>query len=148
MPSSMQPEAGPSTPCAIPTSVPPMQLDFSTLSSPLPAGQPLSSSPSPSPAGPSPSLSPSPSPAAPLTSTALVLRPHTCSHSGIFRPKERTDGTVAWHTACVTADVANPSSEPRTYQAAMSIPHWREAMEQEYHALLRNETWTLVPPPP
>ncbi|KAK1679188.1 hypothetical protein QYE76_040036 [Lolium multiflorum] len=30
----------------------------------------------------------------------------------------------------------------------MSIPHWREAMEQEYQALLRNETWTLVPSPP
>jgi histone deacetylase 1/2 len=34
------------------------------------------------------------------------------------------------------------------YRAAMNIPHWREAMEQEYHALLRNETWTLIPPPP
>ncbi|KAK1660741.1 hypothetical protein QYE76_048900 [Lolium multiflorum] len=31
--------------------------------------------------------------------------------------------------------------------AAMSIPHWRAAMELEYNALLRNETWTLVPPP-
>ena len=28
----------------------------------------------------------------------------------------------------------------------MRIPHWREAMEQEYQALLRNQTWTLVPP--
>ncbi|XP_051208652.1 uncharacterized mitochondrial protein AtMg00820-like [Lolium perenne] len=29
----------------------------------------------------------------------------------------------------------------------MSIPHWRTVMEQEYHALMQNETWTLVPPP-
>jgi histone deacetylase 1/2 len=29
----------------------------------------------------------------------------------------------------------------------MSIPHWRAAMKLEYNALLRNETWTLVPPP-
>jgi len=30
----------------------------------------------------------------------------------------------------------------------MRVPHWREAMEREYHALLHNETWTLIPPPP
>jgi histone deacetylase 1/2 len=30
----------------------------------------------------------------------------------------------------------------------MRIPHWREAMETEYQALLRNETWRLVPPRP
>jgi histone deacetylase 1/2 len=47
----------------------------------------------------------------------------------------------------LAAAVADPSAEPRTYQAAMSIPHWRAAMELEYNALLRNETWTLVPPP-
>ena len=46
----------------------------------------------------------------------------------------------------MSAALADPSSEPRTYQAAMRIPHWREAMEQEYQALLRNQTWTLVPP--
>jgi histone deacetylase 1/2 len=44
--------------------------------------------------------------------------------------------------------VDDPTSEPRNYQAAMSIPHWRAAMEREYQALLQNETWTLVPPPP
>jgi histone deacetylase 1/2 len=48
----------------------------------------------------------------------------------------------------MSAALADPSAEPRTYQAAMSIPHWRQAMEQEYQALLRNDTWTLVPLPP
>jgi histone deacetylase 1/2 len=61
---------------------------------------------------------------------------------------ERTDVTVAWYDACMTAALADPTAEPRTYQAAISIPHWREAMEQEYQALLRNETCTLVSPPP
>jgi histone deacetylase 1/2 len=44
--------------------------------------------------------------------------------------------------------LSDPSVEPRNYQAAMAVPHWRAAMELEYQALLRNETWTLVPPPP
>ena len=70
----------------------------------------------------------------------MVHRPHTRSRSGIFRPVNRTDGTVAWYAACMSAALADPSSEPRTYQAAMRIPHWREAMEQEYQALLHNKT--------
>jgi hypothetical protein len=31
--------------------------------------------------------------------------------------------------------VADPTVEPRSYQAAMSIPHWRTAMEQEYKGI-------------
>jgi hypothetical protein len=36
--------------------------------------------------------------------------------------------------------------EPRHYQAALSIPHWRTATEQEFQALLHNDTSHLVPP--
>ncbi|KAK1630656.1 hypothetical protein QYE76_004971 [Lolium multiflorum] len=113
---------------------------------PTPASSPLvASPPSSSPPG---SGSSSSSSAAPSTSTVpAVSRPHTRSRSGIVRPKERTDGTVAWYAACMSAAISDPTAEPRTYQAALSIPHWRDAMEQEYSALLRNNTWTLVPPP-
>jgi histone deacetylase 1/2 len=48
----------------------------------------------------------------------------------------------------MAAAIDDPTIEPRTYQAAMAIPHWKAAMELEYQALLRNDTWTLVPPPP
>jgi histone deacetylase 1/2 len=44
--------------------------------------------------------------------------------------------------------IVDPSTEPHSFQVGMSIPHWREAMEHEYDALLCNKTWTLVPPPP
>jgi hypothetical protein len=43
--------------------------------------------------------------------------------------------------------VANPTAEPRHFQAALGIPHWRAAMEQEFQALQKNDTWRLVPPP-
>jgi histone deacetylase 1/2 len=76
------------------------------------------------------------------------MYPHTRSRSGITRPKERTYDIVAWLAACIVHDMEDPTTEPRSYQAAMSILHWRAAMEHEYHAPLKNETWTLVPPSP
>ncbi|XP_073367905.1 uncharacterized protein [Aegilops tauschii subsp. strangulata] len=85
--------------------------------------------------------------AAPAPPPPVVLRPHTRSKSGIFQPKKRTDGTVAWLAACVAHAEADPTTEPRHFRAALGIPHWRAAMEQEIHALQRNNTWRLVPPP-
>jgi histone deacetylase 1/2 len=64
----------------------------------------------------------------------------------LLRRKERTDGTVAWLAACLADAQADPTAGPRNYQAAMSIPHWRAAMDDEFQALLRNNTWRLVPP--
>ena len=37
---------------------------------------------------------------------------------------------------------------PKTYRSALTNPHWRGAMEEEYRALLSNNTWDLVPRPP
>jgi histone deacetylase 1/2 len=82
----------------------------------------------------------------PAPAATASLRPHTRSKSGIVRRKERTDGTVAWLATCLADAQADPTTEPRNYQAAMSIPHWRVAMEDEFQALLRNNTWRLVPP--
>ncbi|KAL6316772.1 hypothetical protein AAG906_021072 [Vitis piasezkii] len=38
-------------------------------------------------------------------------------------------------------------AEPRTVKQALQDPNWKLAMEQEYQALLKNQTWSLVPPP-
>ncbi|XP_073355299.1 uncharacterized protein [Aegilops tauschii subsp. strangulata] len=84
---------------------------------------------------------------APSPPPPVVLRPHTRSKSGIFQPKKRTDGTVAGLAACVVRAEADPTTEPRHFQAALRIPHWRAAMEQEIHALQKNNTWRLVSPP-
>jgi hypothetical protein len=56
-----------------------------------------------------------------------VLCPHTRSRSGIIRSKEQMDGTIDWYTTCMAHAIADPSTEPHTFQAAMTIPHWREA---------------------
>ncbi|XP_071679680.1 uncharacterized protein [Lolium perenne] len=75
------------------------------------------------------------------------LRPVTCSRTGNSRPKVWTDGSVAWLAACKAHGVSDPSLEPANHHDALRVPQWRDAMEQEYQALLRNNTWTLVPPP-
>ena len=51
-----------------------------------------------------------------------------------------------WIAACVAQDEDDPTTEPRHFQTALGIPHWRCAMEQEFQALLKNDTWQLVPP--
>ena len=35
--------------------------------------------------------------------------------------------------------------EPPTASIALTIPHWKQAMEAEYNALVRDQTWELVP---
>jgi hypothetical protein len=53
--------------------------------------------------------------------------------------KQYIDGTI--HFAYFAS-----SSEPYNVQEALSTPHWKLSMVDEYNALLRNKTWTLVPP--
>lgn len=119
--------------------------------SPLPAGSGASpggsASPLSSPASggsSSPLSSPESSPA--LQPPAAAPRPRTRSQTGVFQPKIRTDGTVVWLAACMAHAAEDPTAEPRHFQDALSIPHWRAVMEQGFQALLKNDTWQLVPP--
>nr|GEY54923.1 ribonuclease H-like domain-containing protein [Tanacetum cinerariifolium] len=43
--------------------------------------------------------------------------------------------------------VSSVSSFPKSYRDAFSDPNWKYAMRDEYHALIKNKTWTLVPRP-
>jgi histone deacetylase 1/2 len=38
--------------------------------------------------------------------------------------------------------------EPKTIKGVLTDPKWLQAMEAEYHALMANNTWSLVPLPP
>ncbi|XP_019197094.1 PREDICTED: uncharacterized protein LOC109190958 [Ipomoea nil] len=40
------------------------------------------------------------------------------------------------------------SVDPTCYSQAVGHPQWRDAMDQEFNALLHNNTWKLVPPEP
>ena len=37
------------------------------------------------------------------------------------------------------------SIEPTSVEGALCSPQWKEAMLQEYGALMKNNTWTLIP---
>jgi len=39
------------------------------------------------------------------------------------------------------------TKEPHTYAQAILYPNWQKAMDEEFSALLLNQTWTLTPLP-
>ena len=79
--------------------------------------------------------------AAPQTTmpAASVDRPATRSQSGIRKDKIYTDGTVRYGFLTTTG-------EPSTTDEALADNNWKEAMDLEYNALMKNKTWHLVPP--
>jgi hypothetical protein len=58
---------------------------------------------------------------------------------GISKPKIYTDGTVRYGLFSTTG-------EPQHYSEAMQDERWKKAMNIEFGALLKNDTWRLVPP--
>jgi histone deacetylase 1/2 len=83
--------------------------------------------------------------AAASPSSAAVVedsRPTTRLQRGITKPKIYSDGTVRWGMSTIAA-----AEEPFSVNDALQDDRWVHAMNNEYSALLRNNTWHLVPPP-
>jgi histone deacetylase 1/2 len=72
------------------------------------------------------------------------LEPAQCvrtrSQSGIFRHKSIPDDFVRWGNFCVTG-------EPESLEEAIGHDRWKNAMDEEYSALMHNQTWHLVSRP-
>ncbi|KAK1631986.1 hypothetical protein QYE76_006301 [Lolium multiflorum] len=131
----------------------------STAASPGPDGHDSDTSTSPASAGATPTDSsaapPSPVATPPASSSPDLPQPAPPVHGpitraqrGIRQPKVRTDGTVTWLSVLAAHAAVKHTQEPRDYKEALRTPHWREAMEAEFSALQRNDTWKLVPPVP
>jgi hypothetical protein len=69
---------------------------------------------------------------------APSVRPVTRASKGIVKPREYKGGTVRWILSCASA-------EPTNISDALQGPNWRSAMNEEFDALQRNNTWRLVP---
>jgi len=73
-----------------------------------------------------------------IADVPVLTRPITRSQNNIFKPKK------LYH---VTKYPLAENLEPTTVNEAMKHEHWRKAINDEFEALLRNGTWSLVPPP-
>uniref|UniRef100_A0A2N9I804 Reverse transcriptase Ty1/copia-type domain-containing protein n=1 Tax=Fagus sylvatica TaxID=28930 RepID=A0A2N9I804_FAGSY len=73
----------------------------------------------------------------------------TRSQANIFKPKPMFPGIIKYPLpkALLVAQT-HGLHEPTCYTEASKSPEWRTAMNQEFTALLKNGTWTLVPPNP
>jgi hypothetical protein len=66
-------------------------------------------------------------------------RPKTRLQSGMRKPKVYTDGTIKY--GCFTT-----SGEPHSLDEALNNKNWKDAIDIEYMALMKNKTWHLVSP--
>ncbi|XP_048335502.2 retrovirus-related Pol polyprotein from transposon RE2 isoform X1 [Ziziphus jujuba] len=86
-----------------------------------------------------------------LSSSRTVLKPNTQSvhpmitrsKNGIFKPNTSKILLTTKHPLPPTS--LSQMVVPRTVKAALLDPQWKSAMELEYSALMKNNTWQLVP---
>ncbi|XP_071676645.1 uncharacterized protein [Lolium perenne] len=105
----------------------------------------LSPPPSPGPDLGSAHSDASPPGTSPLSTMPQVpTGPVTRLRNNVRQPKIRTDGTVSWVATRMSQVLAD--AEPRDLQTALRSADWKTAMDVEFAALLRNNTWKLVPP--
>ncbi|KAL5845194.1 hypothetical protein ACOSQ4_011152 [Xanthoceras sorbifolium] len=76
-----------------------------------------------------------------------VYNPHTVSsHLMVIRSKVGTFKPKVFSALCQSPYAKLTETEPTSVKTALAGPKWKLAMEEEYNALMRNNTWTLVPP--
>ncbi|KAJ9558576.1 hypothetical protein OSB04_013190 [Centaurea solstitialis] len=88
--------------------------------------------PSPTPVSPSSTYTDHP-----VTQPTPTHHMTTRAKAGITKPIQR-----------LNLHINTTSPVPRSHLQALRDPNWQKAMNEEYHALIKNGTWTLVPRPP
>jgi len=89
-----------------------------------------------------------------LTKTLESVHPDEVGKTGTRNSNQQNGGDVDDSNSPVDMDVSydcelNLSTyfEPTSFKEAASHDEWKEAMQKEYDALIKNDTWKLVDPP-
>jgi hypothetical protein len=85
-----------------------------------------------------PDLDPGASPASSAPSSTPPPCARTRLQNQIVKPKKLFPGMIRYANYCSTG-------EPETLHEALNDPLWKKAMDEEYSALMHNQTWHLVP---
>jgi len=138
----------PASPSSIPSSVS-LSIPNSLAVSPPPTESipNLTSSPtrpSPSTSSVSSFSSPAEPDVAPDQQPTRIHPMRTRSQNNVSTIRKLTDGTVRYPLPRALLSEA-AITEPTCFTNAVKVNEWRTAMQTEFNALLKNNTWTLVP---
>eukprot|EP00253_Pinus_taeda_P011236 PITA_11236 len=89
-----------------------------------------------------------------LTKTLESVHPDEIGKTGTRNSNRQIGGDVDDSNSPVDMDVSydcelnlSTDFEPTSFKEAASHDEWKEAMQKEYNALIKNDTWKLVDPP-
>jgi hypothetical protein len=88
---------------------------------------------------------------APINPTNALPPPHpmlTRSRNNISKPRVFSDGITGYslpRALLVDGACDSLATKPTCFSQAIKHPHWHDAMNSEFDALLHNRTWSLVP---
>jgi hypothetical protein len=84
---------------------------------------------------------------APITNLVVMTHAECHTHTMVTRwaPCVALSPADQLNLSAMTSPVISPILTD--YHIALANPHWRAAMQEEFHALLDNGTWTFVPCP-
>jgi histone deacetylase 1/2 len=82
-----------------------------------------------------------------LPPLAIPVNPPINAHRMMTRAKQGYLMPKKLFDLSVTTTASKISPIPSTYRQALKDPNWHAAMLEEFNALLRNDTWSLIPCP-
>lgn len=69
----------------------------------------------------------------------------TRSQNNIVKPKQFSDGTTRYPLPTALLTISTIPIDPTCYSETHKFSDWREAMDTEFFALMKQGTWSLVP---